>query len=131
MAERYDYREAVNDDLVDFIKYGYIDRLDEFDDLVDFRTTLEDDAFVSDMVTGNASGSYYCNAWKAEEALAHNWDLIAEVSADFGIDEPTFDKGPEYWDVSIRCWMVGQVLDEAIEECGIDENSFTEEEDEE
>ena len=131
MAERYDYREAVNDDLVDFIKYGYIDRLDEFDDLVDFRTTLEDDAFVSDMVTGNASGSYYCNAWKAEEALAHNWDLIAEVSADFGIDEPTFDKGPEYWNVSIRCWMVGQVLDEAIEECGIDENSFTEEEDEE
>lgn len=126
----YNYKEAVKDDLVDFIKSEHMDRLNEFEDLEEFREKVEEDAWVSDSVTGNASGSYYCNAWKAEEALAHNWDLLREALADFG-GEFDLDKGAEYYDVTIRCWMLGQVIDDAIEECGIDEDSFTEEEDDE
>lgn len=126
----YNYKEAVKDDLVDLIKSEYMDRLDEFEDLEEFREKVEEDAWNSDSVTGNASGSYYCNTWKAEEALAHNWDLLQEALADFGC-EFDLDKGAEYYDVTIRCWILGQVIDEAIEECGIDEDSFTEEEDDE
>lgn len=130
MAYDYNYKEAVKDDLVDFINSEYMDRLSEFTDLDNFREKVEADAWVNDSVTGNASGSYYCNTWKAEEALAHNWVLLQEALADFG-GEFDLDKGAEYYDVTIRCWMLGQVIDDAIEECGIDEDSFTEEEDDE
>lgn len=121
MAYDYNYREAVKDDLVDLIKSEYMDRLNEFEDLEEFREKVEEDAWNSDSVAGNASGSYTFSTYVAEEHLAHNWDLLQEALADFG-SEFDLDKGAEYYDVTIRCWMLGQVIDDAIEECDISED---------
>lgn len=113
--ENYNYLEAVTADVLDYIKdeinlaewKGNRDGLEE---------KLNDDLWTVDSVTGNASGSYYCNAWRAEEALAHNWDVLEEALAEFGQDGVNvIEKGAEWADVTIRCYRLGQAIAEALD----------------
>lgn len=103
---KYNYLENLKEDIKTYIKENDITNLDE--------DSLYDDMFIEDSITGNASGSYYCNAWKAEEALAHNLDLLQEACEMFG-SMPQLDN-PEACDVTIRCYLLGQALHEVIEE---------------
>lgn len=108
--ERYDYYEMVKEDIRNYIKENYeVEEIKdlEFDDLYD-------NLFLEDSVTGNASGSYYCNTWKAEEALCHNMELLWEALNEFGCDSSYLEKGAEACDVTIRCYVLGQVLEDAI-----------------
>ena len=110
--EKYDYEEAVKDDIREYLRdHGIEGRIDE-----DLRQKLGDDMFVSDSVTGNASGSYTFSAWRAEENLCHNWGLIGECAEHFGVDDTSLSKGAEYWDVSIRCYLLDQCLTEIVNE---------------
>lgn len=113
--ENYNYLEAVTADVLDYIKdeinlaewKGNRDGLEE---------KLNDDLWTVDSVTGNASGSYYCNAWRAEEALAHNWNVLEEALAEFGQDGVNvIEKGAEWVDVTIRCYLLGQAIAEALD----------------
>ena len=109
--ERYDYQEAVKDDIRDYLKnkgVGYVDPDG------DERQELEDAMFVADSVTGNASGSYTFSAWTAEENLCHNLDLLKEALESFG-DEFEFTS-PESSDVTIRCYLLNQCFTEVLEE---------------
>ena len=82
----------------------------------DFEEKLYDELWIDDSVTGNASGSYTCNAYEAEEYIAHNLDLLAEAMQEFGDDSNALKKGAEYCDVTIRCYLLGQAIDEALDE---------------
>lgn len=123
MAEQYDYRQAVKDDLKEYIEdQGFIENLRDFTDLDALRNEICDRAFESDHVTGNGSGSYTFSTWQAEENLCHNWDVLADALSDFGDHGlVNLDRGAEHYDVTIRCWMLGQVIDEALEELGIED----------
>ena len=115
----YDYREAVKSDILDYIEENYTaeEIREELADRGEWEQRLNDDLWVCDSVTGNASGSYYCNAWKAEEALSHNWDLLAETLAEFGRDgTDVFKQGTEAMDVTIRCYLLGECLAAALDE---------------
>ena len=116
--ERYDYKEAVSDDIRDYIKEYYtVEELKEkFEDKQDFENELYDILFCEDCVTRNASGSYYCNAWKSEEALSHNLDLLADALEEFGGDLNPLKDGAEACDVTIRCYMLGQCIGDVLEE---------------
>lgn len=116
--ERYDYEEAVRDDVLEYIRdhYGIQELKEKLEDKDDFNQELYDDLFVSDLVTGNASGSYYCNAWKAEESVCHNMDLLADALEEFGGELDVLRDGAEACDVTIRCYMLGQVLGDAIDD---------------
>lgn len=113
---RYDYRQAVKEDLTEYI-VEYLDYSGtNIDDLTeDDLQTIYDDAFVSDQVTGNASGSYTFSTWNAEENLCHNMDLAYDAYIDFGYDGIT-SYNAEAIDVTIRCYLLAQVFDEVIEE---------------
>ena len=126
----YNYYEAVKDDVIDPINDQFKKRLSEFSSLEEFREALEEDAWTDDQVTGNASGSYTFSTREAEENLCHNWDLLEDALSEFG-SEFDLGKGAEYYDVTVRCYVLGQVLDEVIEEAGIDEDSFRNDEEEE
>lgn len=124
--ERYDYLEAVKADVKAYID-AEID-LDAFsgaaEDQEDFREELEeklnDTLWIADSVTGNASGSYYCNTWAAEEALCHNWDLLADAMEEFGGDAgKAVERGAEYCDVTIRCYLLGQAISAVLDEMGV------------
>lgn len=76
----YNYREAMRKDVRQAIeeKEKWIGKpiTEVYEDKEEAYDQLVDDMWVDDSVTGNASGSYFFNAWRAEEALNHNWDLL-------------------------------------------------------
>ena len=120
MSEKYNYLEAVKEDVREYINNEI--KLLDFSSLEELEEKLNDDLQINDNVTGNASGSYYCNSWKSEEALSHNWDLLAEALENFGQDGTDILKqGSEAMDVTIRCYLLGQAIAEVLEEDDIEE----------
>lgn len=112
----YNYLEAVTADVLDYIKEE-IDLSEWRGKADELAEHLNDELWIADSVTGNASGSYYCNAYRAEEALCHNWDELAEALEEFGCsDVNPFEKGAEWCDVTLRCYYLGQAIAEALEE---------------
>ena len=114
--KNYDYYEAVKNDVIDYIKENYTD--EEIQAGLD-EEELYNSCWISDSVTGNGSGSYtFCTA-TAWDNLGSNLDLMEEAAACFG-DEPIikdeWDHGPEWWDVSIRCYLLSGAISEALEE---------------
>lgn len=114
----YNYYESVKSDILDYIHENYTteeisEKLAERDD---WEVELNDDLWICDSVTGNASGSYTCNAYRAEENLCPNWDLLAEALEEFCCDCNPIVKGAEWCDVTIRCYLLGQCLCEALDE---------------
>ena len=120
---KYNYFEAVKADVAEYIK-NEINLSDWSGNREGLEEELNDALWCNDSVTGNASGSYYCNTWRAEEALAHNWEEIVETADEFGIEAKIsdgYEYGAEWWDVSIRCRHLGSAIAEildALEEAG-------------
>ena len=111
----YDYREHIKADILDYIQDN-VDLNDWKGRRDDLEEELQDELWTADSVTGNASGSYYCNAWKAEEALCHNWDILADALEEFGGDTDVLRQGPEACDVTIRCYLLGECLADALDD---------------
>ena len=124
----YNYLEAIIEDVKEAIKeYDAT----EFADREEFEERLNDDLWISDSVTGNASGSYHCNSNKSMECVLDNMDLLKEMCEEFGIDNETIGKkflggAWEWMDVSIRCYLLGQAISEALDDME-DEFTFAEE----
>ena len=113
--ENYDYLEQVTADakeaILENMKYW------DFDDREELEEVAHDELWADDGVTGNGSSSYFCNAWKAEEALCHNWDLLAEACEEFGQDiGEAVKRGAEFCDVTIRCYLLSQAIAAALDE---------------
>ena len=111
--ERYDYYRAVEHDVLDYIQED-LESSDWLDNRDGLEEHLNDVLWTEDGVTGNASGSYWCNAWRAEEALCHNWDLLREVLTEFGC-KPDDLNGPEAMDVPIRCYVLSVAVRQALD----------------
>lgn len=82
-------------------------------------TDLYDELFIADSVTGNASGSYYRNAYKAQQALVpaiFDQDLLNLYLSDYEISLKDLEKGPEWFDVSIRCALLADCLAEVLKQ---------------
>ena len=73
---KYNYMEAVKEDVKNYIDSEI--NFEDFDSLEELEEKLNDELWTEDSVTGNASGSYYCNSYKAEESITHNWGLLEE-----------------------------------------------------
>ena len=117
----YDYREAMKSDIKDWMEentdYSHLDR-DEQEEM------LYDVMWVSDSITGNASGSYtFCRA-EARENFFNDCD--SEEYLDQMVDEGFISREDigkqicasnwEIIDVWIRCWLLGEVLHEVLSE---------------
>lgn len=124
----YDYEEAVRSDIKDYILENY-DRNDlaDFDDEDDFKDCLIDILVDEDSITGNATGSYYCNRYKAQEALNGNMDLLRDACEELDLSneevgERFLDGDFEYFDCVVRYYIViytsviGDAVDELLEE---------------
>lgn len=121
----YNYREEVKNDILDYIKNEI--NFNDFDNLEELGEHLDDKLWMVDSVTGNASGSYTFSTWEAEENLCHNLDLLGEALETFGC-KPDYiiEKGPEACDVTIRCYLLGECIAEALAEIEGDFNSAKE-----
>lgn len=113
----YNYYDEVLQAVEEAVKDGYSPEMLEPEDLDDYAEKLNDVLWVADSVTGNASGSFFCNAYKAEEALAGNWGLAIEALGDFCCGEVfnAFEKGAEWVDCVVRCYLLSQCINDYIE----------------
>lgn len=121
--EKYNY----SDEMFNDVKTWLADNLDEcvnavkdeeMNDLSDFESWLNDRLFCEDSVTGNGSGSYTFSTWQAEENLCHNLDLLGDALEEFGCDASYMtEKGAEACDVTIRCYLLGEVISTVFEGC--------------
>ena len=107
--EKYDYLSAVESDVREYIENNV--NFHDYSDLDEMKEDLNEKLFVEDSVTGNASGSYTFNAWKAGEYLCHNLDLLAEANEEFGGSSDILSDGAEMCDVTIRCYLLGQAIE--------------------
>lgn len=124
MENKYNYYEAMEADINEAIAdneywYSGLDR----DDL---EEKLNDELWLDDSVTGNASGSYTFNTEEAKSYVMDNLDLYEEAVCELSGDpyreagKVLLDNDWEAADVTIRCYIlssvISSVLDEAEEE---------------
>ena len=113
----YSYLESMKEDIKNYITENYEKK--DYENISEEE--LHDDLWVEDSVTGNASGSYtFCRA-TAKEYVQDNMDLVQEMADEFGIDKATIgekflDDEWEWFDVSIRCYLLGAAIHESLEE---------------
>ena len=118
----YNYLENMVEDVKEYIK-NEID-FSKYEDMDELKESLNDDLWTEDSVTGNASGSYTFCRKTAKEYVDENKDLVNEMMEEFDCK----DKVAQWWiddnyeaiDVSIRCYLLGQAIDNALD-------NFTEE----
>ena len=117
--EKYDYQAAVSEDIREYLKnHDIIVTTANREELED---NLRDDLMNEDSVTGNASGSYTCNYWRAEENICHNLDLLQDAADEYGCDLGEWIKrGAETCDVAIRCYLVPSCLYDVLDEVEIE-----------
>ena len=113
--EKYNYLENVKEDVRNFIEEN--DIVVTVDNREEIEEQLNDELWNDDTITGNASGSYFCNTDRAAEAIAFNWDLLADALEYFGYENINpIKKGEDCCDVLIRCYLLPQAISEVIEE---------------
>lgn len=131
----YDYMEEMKEDIKNYLEEhkDYIDA-DTLKDKDYLWQELNDACWMADDVTGNASGSYTFNSYKAKEYVTENMDYVLEMVREFCIDSETvaekfLNEEWEWFDVSVRCYLLGQAITEVLDE--MEENGFFDEEEEE
>ena len=118
--EKYDYREAIIKDIKDYIASNEIEI--DFNDKY-YSDKLYDELWDKDEVTGNGS-FFYDNEEKCSEYLCNNFDLLYEAVREFCVDDDLnilikYYKDnalARYFDCAIRCYLLGECIDKALEE---------------
>lgn len=116
--EKYDYYDAVKEDVLKAIEED--DELSprEDEDAADYEERLADALWASE-VTGNGSYAYYSS--DEEDAIAAvmwNLDLCREAYQEFGVEEDAvaFMSNIRSADVTIRSYILPSVIHNIIEE---------------
>lgn len=115
--EKYDYYKNVREDIKQRLnEWLDFDRINDYSDIDEVISAVYDDFFNSDSITGNGSGSYTFNSWAAEENLCHNMDLLKEAFDELGGELNDYIDSAEACDVTIRCYVLGQLVGEVVKE---------------
>lgn len=130
----YDYLEQVTADVRDYVEQE-VDLSEWAGDRDGLEEKLNDDLWTCDSVTGNASGSYTFNRVQAQIYVLDGMDELQEAVNEFGIDSETIgekflESDWEYFDVTIRCYLLGQAVAAVLDDLE-EEGAFEEEEEEE
>ena len=116
------YTEAVTEDAAQYIRDNYTaeEIAEKLTDREEFAETLNDEMWVADEVTGNGSGSYTFDRAQAREYVLADIDTVLEALREFDtpadtIAEKFLDEDWEYFDVTARCYVLAQVIEDAID----------------
>ena len=122
--DKYDYRRAITDDIKDWI-VNDTDLIEEGLNPEDTEVAnwIYDEVFGEDSITGN--GAYYYGTEEfCSECLSDNFDLLYEAAREYCIDDNINilidhyrDKDlARYFDCTIRCYLLGECIEKALEE---------------
>lgn len=118
---KYNYYETMKQDIDEYFNdMGAHFFTEGCADVDEVRENMYDALWVVDSVTGSGSGSYTFCRQTAKEYVLDNVDLLREAYEELDCkDQFADDFFSEEWekmDVAIRCYILGCVLDEWIEE---------------
>lgn len=110
----YDYKSEMVDELESMLKDSDI----EFDgkNRGEAFEELQDLAFDRDL-TGNRTGSYWCDELKAERALLGNFDLVQDALDEFGMESISSSDllTGEHLDILVREHLLPSVIDDVLD----------------
>ena len=112
----YNYVKKMTRDIVEYVKdnYSAADLADP-----DFRDTLYEELWVEDDITGNGQRGYYCKDIEDVKAMVfENVDTLIEALEEFGNEPDDYKralKDPQFADITIRCYLLGEAINKALE----------------
>lgn len=119
----YDYLESMKEDIQEYINENLTPEeiTEKLEEREEWETELNDDLFCNDSITGNASGSYTFNSYRAKEYVMDNSDLLRDALEEFCVESDTIaekflNDEWEYFDVTIRCYLLSSAIDECLDE---------------
>lgn len=128
----YDYREELKKDIKAYIEDnrdeiidGLADNGIALDDKFEVAGYLRDILFACDEVTGNEyKYTKYVNLDTTKKWVLENIDLAVEAITGFDYDYEHLGRkigagDYEYLDVTIRCYLLGEILEQVLDEGGI------------
>lgn len=115
----YNYLKSIKEDIVEYINNEI--NLADYADREELESSLNDDLWTVDSVTGNVSGSYTFSRAQAQKYVTDNIDLLKDACEEFATDAATVGKWflSEDWekmDVTIRCYLLSQAISEALDD---------------
>lgn len=119
MKIMYNYLEEIKEDVKNYINDEI--NLSDFTNREELEEQLNDDLWTVDSVTGNGSGSYTFDWSEAKEYVTDNMEDCKEALNEFAVDAETIvekflNEDWEYFDVTIRCWLLGQAISEVLDD---------------
>lgn len=126
--EKYDYRRAIIDDLKDWIvnDTDIMENKEQYGDRELLIAWIYDEAFTESSITGNGY-DWYNTEEKCSEYISDNFELLYEAAHEYCIDDEMNtliqqyeDKSlARYFDCTIRCYLLGECIEKALEELGL------------
>lgn len=118
----YNYLEAMGEDIRTYIEENVTPG--EYYSRDNMESELNDKLFFEDSITGNGSGSYTFSRAQAREYVMGDpeaAEYIRQLVEEFGVERAVvankfLDEDWEYWDVSIRCYLLGQAIAQALDD---------------
>lgn len=124
----YDYRRAIIDDLKDWIinDTDIMENKEQYGDRELLIDWIYDEAFTESSITGNGY-DWYNTEEKCSEYISNNFELLYEAAREYCIDDEinTLIHQYEnkslarYFDCTIRCYLLGECIEKALEELGL------------
>lgn len=118
----YNYRKAMIEDIINYIRENYTgaEIAEKLETREEWEEELNDNLWIEDSITGNASGSYTFSRIKAREYVLSDPDTLREALAEFCEDAATvgekfLSEDWEYFDVTIRCYLLGESIRGALD----------------
>lgn len=117
--KNFNYLQAVTADVIDYIRENI--NATDFENREELAERLNDDLWIEDSVTGNASGSYTFNAHKAKEFVFADPDTVSEALREFCVEADEIanrflSMNWEYFDVTARCFCLCSAIEDALDE---------------
>ena len=114
----YNYYDAMENDIKNYIEENI--NLEDYTK-EELEEELNDQLWVCDSVTGNASGSYTFWRATAKSYVINNMDLCVDALVEFCVDPKTIAEkflaeDWEYFDVIIRCYILNQCIHKVLDE---------------
>lgn len=121
MDKREEYVEMIADDILnkfddlDEQYSGDLKKLLKAGEIEEVHGRLSEDLFADDDITGNGSGSYFMSRLRAEDFIKDAWELVGDLLDEGYLSANILQQGPEAVDVSIRCTLLPDGIDLALE----------------
>ena len=118
---KYNYLETIKNDIKTYLEDEFEYRYSDCEDKDELQEALHDNLWAEDNVTGNGSGSYTFCTEESKKYVIENMELCIESLKMFCVESETIaekflSEDWDYFDTTIRCYLLGQAISEVLEE---------------